>query len=411
MKKRPLNVLFINHSVRDGGPGRSLFYILKYLNRERVNPFVLIPKDDIFSENLKREGKYQNIIIESRFPENIFRPRLGLDVFTGKSDNLDLVTKIKKFACAVINIFELVLLVFTSSKHIRPDQISVIHCNGTVAKVVGFFIGKYNNVPVVWHVRNIQQTFILKKIISTLARLDPVKKIICVSNATALQFDKVKEKVHVVYNGIDPDDYSSVKAKGQVRKELGIDDHTVVIGSTGRLVPRKGYENLIKAAQQVKDMVQGTDYKFVVVGDTPHFFQYDHLKYLKKKVEESGLKDRFIFTGYRDDIRPYLNNFDLFVIPSNYPDPFPRAVIEAMSCGLPVVGFEIGGIAEAVEKGVTGYLSNKGDVSDMARNIATLIADGDLRRKMGEDSLKRVASMCSASDRTQDIENIILSVG
>ncbi len=411
MKNRPLNVLFINHSVRDGGPGRSLFYILKYLNRERVNPFILIPKDDIFSENLKREGKYQNVIIESRFPENIFRSRLGLDIFTGKSDSPGLITKIKKFVCAVINIFELVLLVFTSAKHIRPNEISVIHCNGTVAKVVGFFIGRYNNVPVVWHVRNIQQTFILKKIIGILARLDPVKRIICVSNATALQFDKVKDKVHVVYNGIDPDDYSSAETKGRVRRELGIDAHTVVIGSTGRLVPRKGYENLINAAKQVKDMVQGTDYKFVVVGDTPHFFQYDHLKYLKKRVEESGLKDRFIFTGYRDDVRPYLNDFDLFVIPSNYPDPFPRAVIEAMSCGLPVVGFEIGGIAESVEKGVTGYLSNKGDISDMARNIAALIADGDLRRKMGENSLKRVAGMCNASDRTQDIENIILSVG
>ncbi len=410
MKNRPLNVLFINHSVRDGGPGRSLFYILKYLNREKINPFVLIPKDDIFSEDLKREGKYQNVIIESRFPENIFRPRLGLNAFAGRSDSLDLVTKIKKFICAVVNILELVLLVLTSSRHVGSNQIDVVYCNGTAAKIVGVFIGKYNNVPVVWHVRNIQQTFILKTIIGTLSRFDTVKKIICVSNATAVQFDKVKEKTHVVYNGINTDDYSTVKKGGQARRELGIGPATVVIGSTGRLVPRKGYENLIRAARQVKDRVKNTDYRFVVVGDTPHFFQYDHLKYLKKKVKENGLDDRFIFTGYKDDVRPYLNDFDLFVIPSSYPDPFPRSVIEAMSCGLPVVGFEIGGIAEAVKKGVTGYLSGRGDINDMAKNIATLVDDEQLRRKMGEDSLKRVAGMCSASDRAKDIENIILSV-
>ena len=47
----------------------------------------------------------------------------------------------------------------------------------------------------------------------------------------------------------------------------------------------------------------------------------------------------FIFTGYRKDVRPYLKDFDLFVIPSNYPDPFPRSVIEAMAFALPVVGF------------------------------------------------------------------------
>ncbi len=74
MKK--LNVLFINHSVRDGGPGRSLFYILKYIDRQKINPYVLIPKDDIFSSLLKSENLYENIVIENRFPENVLRPRL-----------------------------------------------------------------------------------------------------------------------------------------------------------------------------------------------------------------------------------------------------------------------------------------------------------------------------------------------
>ena len=184
MEKKPVNVLFINHSVRDGGPGRSLFYILKYLNREKINPFILIPKDDIFSESLKQAGIYENVIIESKFPENIFRSRLGIDVFSNKSDSLDFMTKIKKVLCAVINIFELILLVFTSSRHIKSNNIDIVYCNGTVAKIVGVFIGKYNGVPVIWHVRNIQQTFVLKTIINSLSKFDTVKKIICVSNAT-----------------------------------------------------------------------------------------------------------------------------------------------------------------------------------------------------------------------------------
>lgn len=410
MKKQPLNVLFINHSVRDGGPGRSLLYILKYLNRKKINPFVLIPKDDIFSENLKRESIYENIIVESRFPENIFRPRLGLDVFAGKRDNPDPTTKIKKVICATINIFELILLVFTSHKHISSNQIDVVYCNGTVAKIVGVFIGMYNKVPVVWHVRNIQQTFLLKTIISTLSKFDIVKKIICVSNATASQFGKVRNKLHVVYNGIDPRDYSAAKTKGRLKKDLSIDNKTVVIGSTGRIVPRKGYENLIRAASYINNKTQNSTYKFVIVGDTPHFFQYDHLEYLKKKVNENELDDKFIFTGYMDDIRPYLKNFDIFVIPSNYPDPFPRSVIEAMCYGLPVVGFEIGGIAEAVKNGVTGYLSKKDDIQGMADNIVRLIGDKELRQRMGRASRKRVMEMCNAPDIARDIENIILSV-
>ena len=410
MKKKPINVLFINHSVRDGGPGRSLFYIIKYLNREKINPFILIPKDDIFSENLKREGKYNNVIIENKFPENIFRPRFGMDIFTNKSDKPDYITKIKKVACAVINIFELILLVFTSFRHINSNQIDVVYCNGTVAKIVGAFIGKYNKIPVIWHVRNIQQTYILKTIISTLSKFDTVKRIICVSNATASQFDEVKEKVHVVYNGVDPEDYNAVKTRGLLRKDFNIGPKMVVIGSTGRLVPRKGYENLIKAARYVKNKVKSVDYKFVIVGDTPHFFQYDHLEYLKKQVKKNGLDNQFIFTGYRDDIRPYLKNFDFFVIPSNYPDPFPRSVIEAMCYNLPVIGFRIGGIAEAVENGATGYLSRKSDIQNMVDNIANLINDKELRQKMGKASRKRIMEMCNASDRTKDIEDIILSI-
>ena len=107
--------------------------------------------------------------------------------------------------------------------------------------------------------------------------------------------------------------------------------------------------------------------KFVIVGDTPWFFPKNHLRELEDYTEKLGVRDNFIFTGYRKDVRPYLKDFDLFVIPSNYPDPFPRSVIEAMAFSLPVVGFSIGGIAEAVEDGETGFLCGPGDLRRSGR--------------------------------------------
>ena len=410
MEKNPVNVLFINHSVRDGGPGRSLFYILKYIDRNNINPYVLIPKDDIFSESLKNEGIYENIIIETSFPENIFRPRLGMDLYSHKSDNLDFVTKIKKVFSAIINIFELAAFILRSGRLLEPNKINIIYCNGTVAKIAGAFMGKLNSTPVIWHVRNIQQTYILKTIIKSLARCRTVKKIICVSSAAAAQFKDVSEKVEVVYNGIDPGDYKPSKARGVLRQEFKIKPGTVIVGSTGRLVPRKGYENLIKAAGMVKEKLTHKNFLFVVIGDTPHFFQYDHLDYLKRKVMELGLKDNFLFTGYRDDVKPYLKNFDIFVIPSAYPDPFPRSVIEAMCFSLPVIGYEIGGIAEAVETGSTGYLSKTGDIEDFASNIQKLINKKDKREQMGKAARQRVIELCNAEDRSKDIQKIIMSL-
>ena len=410
MKKALKNVLFINHSVRDGGPGRSLFYILKYLDRKSIKPHILIPKDDRFSDDLKKEGIYENIIVDSRFPENIFVPRLGMDIYNNKSDSLDFTTKLKKLLAAIINITILVELVLTSGKILKKNSIDIFYCNGTIAKVVGAFIGSLNKKPVIWHVRNIQQTYVLKTIITRLATFNSVKKIVCVSNATAAQFDHVKEKVHVVYNGIDPSDYSPSKTRGTLRSDFNIPKERVIIGSTGRLVPRKGYIHVIEAARYLKNNSKNQDFVFVIVGDTPHFFQYNHLDFLKKKVSEYGLNENFIFTGYKDDIKPYLKNFDFFVIPSNYPDPFPRSVIEAMCFKLPVIGFRIGGIAEAVNHGVTGYLSEKDDVHDLSKNILTLVNDPEKRKEMANASRERVIEMCNAKDISSSIGDIILSV-
>ena len=141
-----------------------------------------------------------------------------------------------------------------------------------------------------------------------------------------------------------------------------------------------------------------------MVGDTPWFFPKNHLRELEDHAESLGVRDSFIFTGYREDVRPYLKDFDLFVIPSNYPDPFPRSVIEAMAFSLPVVGFSIGGIAEAVEDGETGFLCDSGDFEKIGESISILTRDAETRNKMGQNARRRVCLLYtspSPRDRTR----------
>jgi len=186
----------------------------------------------------------------------------------------------------------------------------------------------------------------------------------------------------------------------------------VIVGSTGRIVPRKGYEYFIRAAVKVFEKMDTNenDVKFVIVGDTPYFFQDNHLAYLKKLVTDNKLDDKFIFTGFKGDVRPCLKDFDIFVIPSNYPDPFPRSVVEAMSFALPVIGFKAGGIVESVDNGMTGFLSEQSDVEGMSDSILKLITDEAQRVSMGKAGRKRVINNFSADQRTLDIENNILEV-
>ncbi len=404
-------VLFINHSIRDGGPGKSLFYLLKFLDRTRLTPYVLIPKDDVFSDWLKAEGIYENVLTDSRFPENLKRPRFGAPGKREKNDIFSLYyDKLLHLLSVLLNILDLLSLIVTSPLLLKRNGINVIYCNGTQAKVVGAFMGLINWCPVVWHVRNIQQTWFLGALINNLARLPVVRRIICVSGAAADQFRAGREKLVVIHNGIDVGDYDPASAAGDIRSAYGLTDSTVVVGSTGRIVPRKGYELFIEAAGIALGGLgeRRREVKFVVVGDTPYFFREDHLGKLKKMATDAGLGDSFIFTGFRKDVRPCLKDFDVFVIPSSYPDPFPRSVIEAMSFELPVVGFRAGGIVESVEDGVTGILSEPGDTRKMADALLRLIADKGLRESMGRAGRERVKEKFSAQAVALKIEGSIL---
>ena len=405
-------VLFINHSIRDGGPGKSLFYILKYLDRTQITPYVLIPKDEVFSERLKAEGIYENIILDKRFPENLKRPRLGI-AFQKENQEASSLDILLNFVSVLLNIFDMLSLIVTSPFWLKKHKIDVIYCNGTQAKVVGALMGLVNWSPVIWHVRNIQQTKLLGFIINSLSKLSVVRRIICVSGATAEPFNRVREKVRVIYNGVDIEDYNPATIKGELREKYELSKNTLVVGSTGRIVPRKGYDLFIKSAKIVIDQLdeKGKDIKFVIVGDTPYFFQDDHLGYLKRLVSENGLDDYFIFTGYQKEVKQYLKDFDVFVIPSNYPDPFPRSVIEAMAFELPSIGFKgAGGIVESIDDGVSGFLCNPGDVKGVGDSILMLIKDPSLRKKMGAAGRKRVKDHFLAIDRTKDIQKNILEV-
>jgi glycosyltransferase involved in cell wall biosynthesis len=406
------NVLFINHSVRDGGPGRSLYYILKYIDKKKINPYVLVPKHDVFSDLLRNVGLADNIIIERRFPENILRPRFEEDKQFGEKDSSRLYPGTLKVISVALNVFDLISLILTSPFSNTFRDADLIYCNGTLAKITGAFIGLFNRCHVVWHVRNVQQTKILRATINLLSLLPVVKRIICVSTAAANQFRYSKDKMTVIHNGIDTEEYDPRRSVGTLRREYDIEKGTVIVGSVGRIVPRKGYEFLIKAANAVCNELgnQNPRVKFVVVGDTPHFFRNDHLFYIKGLVRKYGLDDYFIFTGYRADIRRYLKDFDIFVIPSNYPDPFPRTVIEAMSFAIPVVGFRVGGVVESVANEETGLLSDPGNTGDMGKNISDLILDKALRKKMGTAGRKRVVELFSAKERSKEIEKNILDV-
>jgi glycosyltransferase involved in cell wall biosynthesis len=98
------------------------------------------------------------------------------------------------------------------------------------------------------------------------------------------------------------------------------------------------------------------------------------------------------FIGFRPDVRPYVADFDVSVVPSIYEDPLPRAVMESMSLSKPVVAFAVGGIGEMIGDGVEGRLArgHPPDIEAMAEACLNYVSDPRMRRSHGVAARKRV---------------------
>jgi len=201
---------------------------------------------------------------------------------------------------------------------------------------------------------------------------------------------KIKEKCKVINNGIDTEEFNPTTVLRELREKFNISKEKIIIGTAGRVVPRKNFEHFVQLGIDVCKKYK-KDCLFVLVGDTPYYFGQNLMTKLKAMVKKENLEDKFIFTGYTDKVEAYISDFDIFFIPSMYEDPFPRVVIESMALGKPVLGYNIGGIGEAIDNKVNGYSFNLDD-SSVIDSLLELIEDEELRLKMSFEARKKAVN-------------------
>ncbi len=190
------------------------------------------------------------------------------------------------------------------------------------------------------------------------------------------------EKVWVIPNGFDIEAYNLPdEVRAQVRNKLGISDDEVVIGCTSRIDPQKAQLELIEAAKTVRGKFERI--RLLIVGEPTYGEGRPYLEFLKRKVNEYGLDDVVLFTGFRDDIPKILKALDVFVLPT-YEETFGNCMVEAMLAGLPCIGTDSGGTPEVLEGGKVGLLVEPRSVESLARALQTLLENGELRDDLGE---------------------------
>jgi len=170
---------------------------------------------------------------------------------------------------------------------------------------------------------------------------------------------------------------------------------------TARFSEPKDHASLLKALHDVG----GTDWTLELIGDGP-------------KIQESkalacslGIADQVNFLGLRSDVAEILANCDIFVLTTKS-EGFPRTILEAMSAKLPVVVSDVGGVAESVINGETGFLVKPGDHAALVNKISLLIHDPELRRTLGEAgrrSYQRQFQFETMLDKTMSLYQEVLA--
>ncbi|SPK73339.1 putative Glycosyl transferase, group 1 [Cupriavidus taiwanensis] len=198
-------------------------------------------------------------------------------------------------------------------------------------------------------------------------------------------------RVQTVPCGFDAAEFAPVP-RDAARRALGWPLQGFRVLQLGRLVPRKGIDNVIRALGCLRRDT-GLDATLYVVGgnaEQPSVQATPEIGRLRDVASAEGVAERVVFTGRRgrDTLRLFYSAADVFVTTPWY-EPFGITPVEAMACGAPVIGADVGGIRSTVVDGHTGFLVPPKAPAALAARLAELAADPALARKLGEAGRRR----------------------
>lgn len=270
------------------------------------------------------------------------------------------------------------------ARYLRREEFDIVHTHSTEAGIIGRFAAALAGVPNVVHtVHGVpfadDRNDALNRFLLACERQAATYTDYTITNADVIAEEYLgrgigtPEQYTTVYSGVDLEAFADATP---VEDLPGERPRVVMVG---RLAEGKGHGVLLDAVASMDDFAGSV----CIVGDGPLSDS------LASEIEARGLSDRVFLTGYRDDVPRILAASDVLVLPS-FREGTPRVITEAMASGLPVVATDIAGIPEQVLDDENGYLVPTGDAPAVRERLGELVADSELRERMGERGLERV---------------------
>lgn len=354
--------------------------------------FVLTPYSPYFRKTSK---PYEVITYKYIFPKSLHK--------LGYSDTLSDDKTIKPLMW-FLSPFMIIFGTLALYKLVKKKKIDIINAhwilpNGFMAAIVSIL----TKVPVVQtlpgsdvYIANKNIVFRLMVAIAThRARAITSNSKQLLDDLAKITNQNIKEKSYQIIYGVNPKKFKPNRVKNnRLRNKIGINRDSIVILGVGRLVAKKGFYYLVKAAPIIIKDRKNVD--FVIVGEGD---QKERLINIAKKLE---IINKFHFIGAIDyeNLVDYYNLSDIFILPSirdnqGNLDDQSVSVVEAMSCGKPIITTNLPGYRLVIKNRYNGYLVGQKDTSAIAEKIIHLAGSKKVRLKMGVNSRENAIKKCS----------------
>jgi glycosyltransferase involved in cell wall biosynthesis len=384
----PIRVLFFDHTAELGGGEIALADLIRHLDRERVEPIVVLGSKGPLEERIRGLAPVHVLPIDSA-------------VVRARKDALGLASAFQVAAARAA-----IRYVFRFRRLLKEQGIEVLHTNSLKAFVLGGIAGRLQGVRVIWHVRDrIADDYLPHRVVWVMRHLAKILPHFVIANSRAtlgtVQL-KGKPPAMVIGSGVDLSKFSPSGAWATGSDEPNT-ARPKIVGLVGRICPWKGQHIFIEAATLVH--VRWSNVRFQIIG-AALFREHDYDLKLRRTVEDQGLERVVEFTGFQSDVARAISGLDILVHASTVGEPFGQVIVQGMACELPVIATNGGGVPEIVQDGVTGLLVPMGDAPAMADAICRLLEDAPCARNMGVQGRKRAVEHFTIERSTQKLMDV-----
>ncbi len=193
-----------------------------------------------------------------------------------------------------------------------------------------------------------------------------------------LRLFNIEREINVVYNFIEGEKYEVIKKED--KRAILAKPHERIITHISNFRPVKRTQDVIKVFHKIQKEIPA---KLLMIGDGGERFKTENL------ANELGIEDSVLFLGNSNEVAKILCYSDLFLLPSET-ESFGLAALEAMAASTPVISTNTGGLPEVNIHGETGFLSNLGDIDDMAKNAITILKNDKMLNTFKTNAKNRI---------------------